>query len=318
MPSRTGKPASAPHPDDLAAALERLRRAVHRHAPTQGVYRIAPAAGVEISRFDRPHRQLQHGLYTPCVALIVQGGKQVWMAHQEWRYEPAQWLLYTLDVPVTGQVTQASRHSPCLCVRLELDAARLSAWSLRLAPGTTRRDVPPRAVAPAPADVEAVEDLARLLEVCAQAPDRAAVLAPPIEETLWLRLLLGSLGPALVEFARAGSTLRRLQPVLAHLRAHLDRGVPVAELARQAHMSESGLHHQFKAVLGMSPLQYHKALRLQEARRLLAGGLEVGRCAERVGYASPAQFSREYTRFFGYPPSREAGRRVELALLAAG
>ena len=251
------------------------------------------------------------GIQTPALALIAQGSKRVFIGDEQYEYDPLHYMVASVDLPATGKVTVASATEPYLGLRLDLDVEAIA----RL---IHDENLPPAA----PADVsrgmyvnrlsttmlDAVLRLLRLLE----APDDIAILAPMIEREILYRLLRSSQGGRLRQMVLQDSQTQRIAKAIRLLRENFAQSLRMESLARDVHMSVSSLHHQFKAVTAMSPLQYQKQLRLQEARRLmLLGDIDVAIAAHRVGYESASQFSREYSRFFGAPPMRDRRRWLQ-------
>jgi len=245
-------------------------------------------------------------MYEPSVVLVAQGEKQVELGDQHFAYDEANYLVSAIDVPVAARITRASAQRPYLCMVVKIDLPQLGEMVARLGPGEP--GVAPRAVGVSPMTGEVLEAALRLLKVAA-APKDATILGPLAEQELLYRVLTGALGPMLRRFLAAGSPTKQIAWAIGWLRTHFDRPLRIEELAQQAHMSASSLHHHFKALTHLSPLQFQKQLRLQEARRLMmAERLDAASAAERVGYESPSHFSRDYARRFGAPPGRDVAQ----------
>lgn len=244
-------------------------------------------------------------LYEPSLCLIAQGSKQVLLGSELYRYDPAKYLLVSVDLPVVGQVIEASRELPYLALRICLDPAVVGELVADGASSDARNAGPARALAVSPMEPElldAVIRLARLLE----APRDIAALSPLVLKEITYRLLTGEQGARLRQIASAGAPAQRIARAIRWLKDHFAEPLKIQALAREVRLSPSALHHHFKAVTAMSPLQYQKRLRLQEARRLMLGeGCDAAEAGFRVGYESPSQFSREYRRLFGAPPRRD-------------
>ncbi|WP_238481092.1 AraC family transcriptional regulator [Dyella telluris] len=246
-------------------------------------------------------------MYGPGLGLALQGAKQILLGQQTFLHEPASYLVTAVDVPVSSQVVRASAEEPCLCLTFRLDAQRIR----ELLP-----EVPPQratmtsasGLSVSPLDGGLLDPLLRLARLL-EAPRDLAVLGPLIERELLYRLLTGEQGSRLAQIATSGSQSHQISRAIDWLREHYDEPLRIDELAMRVNMSASSLHHHFRAITAMSPLQYQKQLRLQEARRLLlADQCDVATAAHRVGYESPSQFSREYSRNFGAPPLRDVAR----------
>jgi AraC-like DNA-binding protein len=241
-------------------------------------------------------------LYEPSLCLIAQGSKEVRLGDEVYRYDPAHFLLVSVDLPVCGCVTTATAGEPYLGLRVTLDPATVGEL---LADGAETPAAPARGLAVSEIDPPLLDAVLRLVEL-ADAPHDVPVLAPLVLREITYRLLTGGQGPRLRQIAAAGGPTQRITRAIRWLRDHFAEPLSVTELARQVRLSPSAFHQHFKTVTALSPLQYQKRLRLQEARRLMLGeGLDAAEAAYRVGYESPSQFSREYRRLFGTPPRRD-------------
>lgn len=282
-----------------------LAEAIERSVCVDGVHPTA-IPGMWLARMSEPSPPV-HGVHEAAVCIIAQGRKQVMLGEEVYIYDHARFLVVSVDVPVVGQVIQASEAEPYLCVRLDIDPRRLNELILEIDPGPVRNAPAPSLAlsATTPELFDAVVRMVRLLETPADIP----VLAPLIQREILYRLLRTDQGPRLREIAACESRLGQVSRAILWLRSNYHRPFRMETLAAEARMSPSALHQHFKAVTAMSPLQYQKQLRLQEARRLiLAQGLDAATAGHNVGYESPSQFSREYSRLFGAPPLRDATR----------
>jgi transcriptional regulator GlxA family with amidase domain len=226
--------------------------------------------------------------------------------------------VYSIDVPMAGRVTRASPSEPYLLLMLDLDAEKIAELAPKVFPHGVPQPRDSRSLYVGDADAHIIDAATRLLELMAQPAD-AELLAPLVRDEILIRLLRGPLGSRVVQIGQAGSSVQRIASAVSRLRANFDQTVSIEELATLVNMSVTSFHRQFKAVTGMSPLQYQKTLRLQEARRLmLATMLDAGSAGRRVGYGSASQFSREYNRFFGNAPAKDINRLREEGLRTAG
>lgn len=283
-----------------------------RHAP-EGVTATA-VPGLTLYRSDSATTPLAV-VYEPMLCVVAQGRKRVVVGDVVRHYDPAHSLVVTLDLPVLGSVCEASDTAPYLALSLRLDRTELAALLLQLAgtkspASTTLRqrglDVAPMAQAVADACLR----MAQLLD----APQDIAVLAPLIRRELLYRLLTGPHAQALRELARGDGVVGQVQQAIAWIRSHYDQPLRIDALAERVALSNSSLHRHFKAATRLSPLQYHKQVRLQAAReRLMAEHTDAAAVAYAVGYESASQFNREFKRLFGQPPAEAARRWREQA-----
>jgi AraC-like DNA-binding protein len=227
----------------------------------------------------------------------------------------------SVDLPVVGQVIEATPAEPYLCLRLELDPGQLSALMMESGQGALRNQRAERlklglsVSAIDPSLLDAAVRLARLLE----APNDIPILAPLVEREILYRLLSSEYGDRLRQIAMADHRVVAVNRAIGWLKRNYAAPFRIETVAREARMSPSALHHSFKSVTAMSPLQYQKQLRLQEARRLMLGhAMDAASAGHQVGYESPSQFSREYSRLFGAPPSRDIAKLKESVLTAVG
>ena len=251
-------------------------------------------------------------IYEPMLYFTLQGIKRLTVGERQLDHRPGTFLLASIDVPVVCAVIDCSPEQPYLGLAIELDPAAVAGLLLDLPPGPERPldaaidGLEPMNISPSTRAME--EALLRFVRLV-EAPDDVPLLAPMIERELLYRVLQSEHGSVLRQFARTDSRLSQIQRAVKWIRAHLAEPLPVETLAGVASMSVSSFHRHFKAVTGLSPLAYHKQMRLQEARRrLLAEPGAVANVAFSVGYESVSQFSREYTRQFGMPPARDAAR----------
>jgi AraC-like DNA-binding protein len=256
-------------------------------------------------------------VYEPCLAIVVQGRKRALLNDEVFQYDALNYLVVSVTLPAMGQVLEASPERPYLCLRLTLDLEEIARLLLELGERQAPKPAPPdRGLFVARMDeplLDAVLRMVRLLE----APEDIAVLAPVIRREIYYRVLRAELGHRLVDLARGGGGNHRIVRAIEWLKQRYDAPLRIEELARAVHMSPSALHHRFKAVTAMSPLQYQKHLRLHEARRLMfAQGVDCAAAGHQVGYDSASQFNREYRRLFGAPPRAEIARLREAGAMS--
>jgi len=289
--------------------VERIGRAMREDGTTQ------PFQGFHLYRRSSP-LELLHGVSEPSVAVIAQGSKEVLLGENRYRYGPSQYLLATVELPTIRRVLEASKERPYLSLRLELAPTLVGSVMLEAGhsshswlPG--RADV--RGIDVSLLDANLLDAFVRLVRLL-DSPAETPVLLPLITREIIYRLLVGEQGGRLRHLAILGGYTPHIARAVARLRQDFDQPLRIERLARELGMSVSGFHHHFKAVTAMSPSQFQKQLRLQEARRLMLGeDLDAASAAYRVGYHDASHFNREYKSLFGVPPMRDVQRLREAA-----
>ena len=286
----------------LEAQRAELAGRLARNVPGDGLHvSIVPA--LSLIQASAPSLPLPT-VYHPCLCVVVQGRKRALLGEEVYGYDPLHYLVVSMTLPMVGQIIEATPEQPYLCLRIDIDPALIGELLLQLGPSAPARASGERALYVARTSeplLDAVLRLVRLLDT----PDEAAVLAPLALREIHYRVLVGELGQRLRELCEVDGPSQRVARAIELLKTRYAEPLRIDELAAAAHMSASSLHQRFKATTAMSPLQFQKQLRLQEARRLMLDGLEAASAGHRVGYESPSQFSREYRRLFGAPPKRE-------------
>lgn len=284
--------------------MEKLAALIAHHAPQDGMHDM-PVPGLAVIRYGAPTDRVPV-LHQPAVCIIAQGAKVVMLANEAFRYDSASHLVVSVDLPLTGQVVEATPDQPYLCVRVDLDPALLRELMLQRPPSAgaeTSRGL--HLSRNTPELTDAVARLLRLLD----RPQDVEVLAPMIRREIHYWLLTGDQAGVVRQIGAPDSRLSQVSRAIAWIRDNFDQPFSIERISHEARMSPSALHQHFKAVTAMSPLQYQKQIRLQEARRLMLGEAADAQAAGfQVGYESPSQFSREYARLFGAPPARDAAR----------
>ena len=246
------------------------------------------------------------GAYKPSLALIAQGAKQVVLGDDIYRYGGADYLLTSIDLPVTTQIVEASEEKPYLSMTFGIDTTRVASLLEHAGGGVPASSARGMTVSSVTAELE--DAAIRLLKLLDR-PDDIPALLPLIEQEIIYRLLTGPQSARLRQMAVTESQSHQISRACVWLKEHYALPLKIEDLASRVSMSVSSLHHHFKAITAMSPMQYQKQLRLQEARRLmLEDMLDAGSAGHQVGYESQSQFSREYARQFGEPPLRDVGR----------
>lgn len=244
-------------------------------------------------------------LFEPTFFLVLQGAKEATLGERRLRYDRHTYAIASMEVAGSGCVVEATEAEPYIGLSLRLDRDALASL-LPEAPQPEKTATPP-AFAVSPVTPQLVDAFLRLLNLL-DLPGDIPVLAPLLQREILYRLLQGPQGAMLRQLALADSRSSQVRRAIAWIRDNYAEPLRVGSLADLAGMSPATFHRHFKAATAMSPLQYQKSLRLQHARHLLLGAHDATQAAYAVGYESASQFSREYARLFGAPPSRDAQR----------
>lgn len=249
-------------------------------------------------------------LVEPSIVLVTQGAKELLIGERGYIYDTKRFLLTSLELPGSSRVLEASPESPSLGLSLKLDMRVISDLIGQVRPSSPRNRAVDESAAIGLLTPALLEPFSRLLALLDE-PKAAGVLGPLIEREIHYRLLQTDLAPRLLQIVSVGSQSHRVAQAIDWLKVHFTEPLRINDLAGHVNMSASSLHQHFRQLTGMSPLQYQKWLRLNEARRLMLNEhLDAGDAGFHVGYESPSQFSREYSRLFGAPPKRDiAGMR---------
>jgi AraC-like DNA-binding protein len=289
-----------------AALCAELARLLERRTGSDGGHETA-IPELALWRFSEA-TQLTPGIQQPAIYVVVQGRKHVVFAGDTYVYDPSQYLAVSLQVPVLSRVVVASPDAPYLCMTVRVDARELASLMVETGRPAPADDHDGRGLFVSPLEVPLLDGLLRLVRLL-DAPQDIPVLSPLILREVYFRLLQGEQQSRLAEIAIGRGRVQRIAGAIDWIKAHYAEPLQIEALARQVNMSPSALHAHFRAVAGVSPIQYQKRLRLDEARLLLLSGVTSAEAvAYKVGYASASQFSREYTRLFGQPPRRDAER----------
>ncbi|MEO0972615.1 MAG: AraC family transcriptional regulator [Pseudomonadota bacterium] len=266
-----------------------------------------PWAPLSVFRADSPAARVAV-MYEPCVCFVGTGHKQVYLDQTVYTYDPMNYLVVGVPLPVEAQITRATPSEPFLSLRLRIDTAVLGELAPEVEPVPAPSGLAPRGIYASPLSQEVSSNVLRLMRAVRSDVDRR-VLAPLAERELLYHLLRGPQAVALRAVAARDSRAHRIGAALRYMEQHYASPLTVDELAERAFMSTSTFHHNFKALTSMSPLQYLKTMRLHQARLLmLHEGMSAGDAAHAVGYNSQSQFTREFRRRFGNSPSNERKR----------
>src|SRR5215217_2483994 len=290
------------------ASREELVERIARSIREDGT--VEPLEGLHLNRSSSPTEPV-YGVSKPAFCVIAQGSKEILLGDDCYRYDPAHYLITTAELPVAGQITEASEERPYLSLRLELDPALVGSVMVESGHPAPRDHAAVKAIDVSPLDAGLLDAVVRLLRLLDSSTE-ARFLAPLVTREIVYRLLIGEQGGRLRHTAVLGGHRHLIARALERLRKDFDRPLRIEDVARELGMSVSGFHHHFKALTAMSPLQFQKQMRLQEARRLmLAEDLDAAGAGYRVGYSDASHFTREYKRLFGAPPMRDVERLRE-------
>ncbi|MCO6045223.1 AraC family transcriptional regulator [Aeoliella sp. ICT_H6.2] len=292
-----------------------LAERIARLQPDERSREVRP--GLFFNRANSPGDRV-HGMAEPSLCVIAQGGKQVLLGEEQFRYDAAHYLITTMQVPLVGQVVEATPEEPYLSFRSVLDPAVVTSVMVESGHVQPGSDASMKAVDVSPLDAGLLDAAVRLVRLI-DTPDEYPVLGPLVMREIVFRLLTGAQAARLRHLATFGGQGHRMARAVDLIRENFDRPLRVEDVAREVAMSVSGFHSHFKAATAMSPLQFQKQLRLQEARRLMLNeDFDAAQAGFRVGYEDASQFSREYKRHFGNPPKRDVEQLREMTANRAG
>jgi AraC-like DNA-binding protein len=278
--------------------VERIARATREDGT------VEPLSGLHLKRVSSPTEPV-HGVSIPAFCVIAQGSKEIYLGDDYYRYDPGHYLLATVELPIVIQIGEASCEQPHLSLRLNLDPAIVGSVMVEAGLPSERGHANAKALDVSPLDADLLDATLRLVRL-ADSPSEARILMPLVTREIVYRLLMGAQSDRLRHLAALGGSTNRIVGALERIRSDYDKPLRIESLARELGMSVSGFHARFKAVTAMSPLQFQKQTRLQEARRLMFGeDLDAASAGLRVGYDDASYFNREYKSVFGAPPMRD-------------
>lgn len=299
----------------LQANQEELIKRISQAIQEDGV--IQPLPGLHLGRLSTPLERI-HSVMEPSFCVIAQGSKEVFVGETRYQYDPFNYLLATLELPRVSQVLEASRERPYLSLRLELDSNVVASVLVEAGHTLPPANTDVRAIDVSPLDANLLDAVLRLVRLL-DSPDDSRILMPLITREIIYRLLIGDQGGRLCYLTVSEGYGPDIARAVERLHQDFDKSLRVEDLAEDLGMSVSSFYQHFKSVTALSPLQFQKRLRLQEARRLMLGeDLDATSTAYRVGYNDASHFSREYKSLFGDPPMRDVQRLREEALENAG
>jgi AraC-like DNA-binding protein len=289
--------------NNMGTVLEALGKSIARWTD-RGDQLVTAIPGLSLFQRNEP-TQPESRMYEPRICLIAQGAKRVLLGDDTYVYGERHFLITSVNLPTVVQITKASREKPCLGLILKLDQREISQLMVDSNLPLSRPQQSSRGMAVGEVTLPLLTAFQRLVDLLAE-PKDIPILAPIIQREIFYRLLVGDQGARLRQIASAGSQSQQIARAIDWLKDNFTRPLRIDDLATQVNMSTSTFHHHFRTLTAMSPLQYQKWLRLNEARRMmLIENQDAATVAFQVGYESPSQFSREYSRLFGEPPLRD-------------
>ncbi|QEM69407.1 AraC family transcriptional regulator [Geobacter sp. FeAm09] len=287
-------------------AIAALRDSIARWTE-QGELHTTAIPGLSLFRREEPTEPVS-GMYEPSVCLVAQGAKRVLLGNDTYVYDAHHYLITSVHLPTIVQIIEAGPEKPYLGLRLKFDLREVAQMMADSNLPQPRAQQSSRGMATGEVTQPLLNAFLRLIALLADEQD-VPILAPVIKREIIYRLLVGDQGARLRQIASAGSQSQQIARAVEWLRSNFMQPLSIDDLAEKASMSNSTFHHHFRSITALSPLQYQKQLRLQEARRLmLAERMDAANAAFQVGYESPSQFNREYSRHFGAPPLRDISK----------
>jgi len=287
--------------------ISALARLISAYAPHDGSFDVR-IPGLMVARMSRANTECFHDLRVPSLCIAAQGAKTIIVGKETYEYDSSRMMVFSVALPIASRISRASHSEPYFSFRLDLDPRKIADLVLKVYPNGLPPVQERRAFYVAPIDPSIIGAAIRLME-CLSHPGDCELLAPLIIDEILIRLLRSPIGIRVAQMGFAESSVQRVARAISWLRENYSQPMKVEDLADLVHMSVSSFHEHFRSVTSMSPLQFQKSLRLQEARRLmLSSMMDASLASQRVGYLSASQFSREYSRFFGEAPSRDVAR----------
>jgi AraC-like DNA-binding protein len=298
----------------MKKALSSLAKSIAQWTE-QGELPMTAIPGLALFRQHEPTEPIT-GMYEPSICVVAQGAKRVNLGDETFVYDAQHYLITSVHLPTVFQIIDASDERPYLGLLLKLDSREISQLMVNSNLPVPRVQQANRGMATGKVTLPLLNAFQRLVDLLADEQD-IPILAPTIQREIVYRLLVGDQGTRLRQIASTGSPSQQIAKAIDWLKSNFKQPLRVEDLAAKAGMSTSTFHHHFRSMTALSPLQFQKNLRLQEARRLmLTEHLDAATSAFQVGYESPSQFSREYSRIFGAPPLKDIKNLRQMASIA--
>ncbi|MBR9793027.1 MAG: AraC family transcriptional regulator [Gammaproteobacteria bacterium] len=293
----------------VAEYLREITHSLTQLTPFDGYFELAKNY-VNVVRATKPSSERMFLLAQPCICIVPQGAKSVALTQGDMGFmeNESTMVIYSAEVPINVAITHASAEAPYFCMMIPLHSKKLSELIVKVFPNGVPKVAKTQGVHVGNSDPAIIKSAARILSLIEE-QENSELLVPLAIDEILIRLLKSPVGPSLVQIGIADSHSEKVAKAITWLKQHYAEPVRMEELAKIAGMSVSSFHTHFKAITSMSPLQYQKTVRLQQARSLMRSKMmDVSSASLEVGYASTSQFSREYARAFGVPPSKDVGR----------
>lgn len=291
------------------ADLQRLAALIEKYAPHEGRFGLS-VGGLHVIKACKPSEEAIHTMAQHGMCIVAQGAKSVSLSHNSYEYDQSRMVVYAAEVPVHSKIVKASQERPYLCLVVDIDPHRLSELILKVFPNGAPKASDARAIYVGQSNPKIVQSAIRMMELILQQED-IDLLVPLVIDEILIRLLRSPSGPAIAQIGVVDSNAQKVGKAITWLKENYAQTIKIDDLAKVAGMSVSAFHTHFKNVTSMSPLQFQKTLRLQEARNMmLIKMMDVSSTSYEVGYSSPSQFSREYSRLFGVSPAKDISNQV--------
>ncbi|MFT0800048.1 AraC family transcriptional regulator [Bacillus swezeyi] len=289
--------------EQLQSKEEELTNLVSSFAVKDGTTPTS-ISGLEFIRSDKQLEPV-HTMHEPALCFVLQGRKVISIMGEDFIYRKGDYLVVAVDLPVIGEILEASEMEPYLCLRLNFNIMQIAEVSKEFKRYSTNKGVSGRGIFVDQTDEVILDAIIRLVKLL-DTPEDTEILAPLIIKEILYRIMQGKHGDTVKSLVAKGSKLSEVAGALDYLKKNFSHEIKIDELAKKVNLSPSALYHHFKQVTTMTPIQYQRALRLHEARRLIMGkDMRVADAAFQVGYESPSYFNREYRKMFGRPPGKD-------------
>lgn len=294
-------------PDHSQDAISRLNQLAAIYAPHDGLFEL-PIPGMRIFRSSQPDPQPINVMSPAGVCIVTQGAKRVILGNDIYEYDRSKMIVYALALPVEAAIFKASKEEPYYCIMIDMSQQKISELALRVFPRGLPKGLDIRTIHLGHTDDQVISDIVRLIELM-KTPKEMELLSGLVLDEIFIRLLCSPFGPSVAQIGALESNTGKIAKAISWIRENYAAPMDVGSLAKMVNMSESSFHRHFKSVTSMSPVQFQKILRLQEAKNfMLSDMMDVTTASQRVGYASSSQFSREYSRLFGSAPSKDLAK----------